>query len=124
MKAVSLSLALTCALSMASMAAMAQGGQETVYKPGDGVSLPQVIKEVKATYPRPVGPNSPRGTVIMECVVARDGRPTDITVVQKLDPELDEAAVGALKQWEFKPGMKDGKAVAVSVSVEMTFTVK
>lgn len=45
MKVVSLSLALTCALSVA---AMAQGSQETVYRPGDGVSLPQVIKEVKA----------------------------------------------------------------------------
>ena len=29
-----------------------------------------------------------------------------------------------MKQWEFKPGMKDGKAVAVRVHVEMTFTLK
>jgi periplasmic protein TonB len=121
MKVLALSLALIGALSVAGLA---QGNQETVYKPGDGVSLPQIIKEVKAKYPRPPGPDSPRGTVVMECVVARDGRPTDITVVQTLDPEIDEAAIAALKQWEFKPGEKDGKPVAVRVSVEMRFTVK
>jgi hypothetical protein len=29
-----------------------------------------------------------------------------------------------MKQWEFKPGTKDGKAVPVEVAVEMTFTLK
>ena len=29
-----------------------------------------------------------------------------------------------MKQWEFKPGTKDGKSVAVRVSIEMAFTLK
>jgi hypothetical protein len=29
-----------------------------------------------------------------------------------------------MKQWEFKPGMKGGKAVAVRVHVMMTFSLK
>ena len=29
-----------------------------------------------------------------------------------------------MKQWEFKPGMKDGKPVAVRVQVVMNFTLK
>jgi hypothetical protein len=29
-----------------------------------------------------------------------------------------------MKQWEFKPAMKDGKPVAVRVHVEMTFSLK
>ena len=120
MKSLSLGIVVACALSLS----VAQAKQDTVYKPGDGVTLPKVIKEVRASYPRPVGPGSVQGTVIMDCVVARDGRPTEIAVVQKLDPELDDAALAALKQWEFKPGEKEGKPVAVRVSVEMTFTVK
>ena len=37
---------------------------------------------------------------------------------------LDELAVTALKQSEFKPGTKDDKPVAVRVVVESTFTLK
>ena len=43
-----------------------------------------------------------------------------------LDPTygLDEQAVAAAKRWEFKPGTKDGKPVAVRVTLEMSFTLK
>ena len=37
---------------------------------------------------------------------------------------LDQQAVKAAKQWRFRPGTKDGKAVAVSVTLEMRFTLK
>ncbi len=34
---------------------------------------------------------------------------------------LDEKAMEAVKQWKFKPGYKDGKAVAVAATVEVNF---
>jgi TonB family protein len=37
---------------------------------------------------------------------------------------LDANAIKAMKQWQFEPGAKDGKPVAVRVAVEMTFTLK
>jgi hypothetical protein len=36
----------------------------------------------------------------------------------------DQGAINALKLWRFKPGTKEGKAVAVRVKVEMTLTLK
>ena len=49
-----------------------------------------------------------------------------MTVTQSLDKEygLDTQAVEAVEQWLFKPGIKDGKAVAVRVTIEMVFTLK
>lgn len=49
-----------------------------------------------------------------------------MTATQSLDSVngLDEQAVNALKQWEFKPGMKDGKPVAVRIYVQSRFTLK
>ena len=47
-----------------------------------------------------------------------------MTVTRSLDAELDEEAIKAAKQWDFKPGTKDGEAVAVQVNIEMTFTLK
>ena len=60
----------------------------------------------------------------MSCVVDTDGKPVDIEVTKALDPEADEAAVDALKQWEFTPGSIDGKAVRVRITVEMRFALK
>ena len=48
----------------------------------------------------------------------------EVTVKKPLHPELDKEAVKAMKQWQFKPGTKDGKPVDVAVDVEMTFNIK
>ena len=49
-----------------------------------------------------------------------------MTVTESLDKEygLDTQAVEAARQWLFKPGTKDGKPIAVRVTLEMVFTLK
>jgi TonB family protein len=98
----------------------------TVYEPGNGVQLPAVIKEVHPHYTDEAKQARLQGTVDLDCVVASNGTPRDITVNRSLDAVygLDQAAIQALKRWRFKPGTKDGKAVAVHVHVEMAFTLK
>lgn len=61
-----------------------------------------------------------------DAVVLPNGTVGDVTVVKSLDDEhgLDEQAIRATRQWQFKPGTKDGKPVAVEVTIEMTFTLK
>ena len=113
---------LSAATSVPMVSSQAQ--TEQVYKPGDGVTLPAVVKEVKADYPRDVLPEKVQGSVWMRCVVLADGKVGDIEVTRSLHPRLDREASRALSQWEFKPGTKDGKPVAVEVTIEMTFTLK
>ena len=36
---------------------------------------------------------------------------------------LDESAVRAIKQWKFAPATKDGRPVAVMMTVEMNFSM-
>lgn len=36
---------------------------------------------------------------------------------------MDEAAVDAVRQWEFAPTLVDGKPVAVVVTVQVKFTL-
>lgn len=106
-----------------SLVAAAQG---QVYKPGNGVSLPSLIKEVKPDYTDEAKAARIEGTVTVKMVVRTDGTVGDVQVTQSLDTKygLDEQAVKAARQWQFKPGMKDGKAVDVEVTVEMAFTLK
>jgi len=97
-----------------------------VYEPGDGVSLPQVVKQVKASYTSEAMRQMIEGDVMLGVVVRADGRVGDVQVKESLDAVygLDQEAIKAMKQWEFKPGMKDGKAVAVRVDVKMRFTLR
>jgi periplasmic protein TonB len=100
--------------------------ERTVYKPGNGVTLPAVIKQVKAVYTQEAMDAHIEGTVGLEVVVLADGAVGEVKVARSLDPTygLDQQAVTAMKQWQFKPGTKDGKAVAVQVDVEINFTLK
>jgi TonB family protein len=98
----------------------------TVYRPGDGVTLPIVVHEVKPTYTREAMDQKIQGSVWLETVVLATGDVGDVVVSRSLDVEygLDQQAIAATKQWKFKPATKDGKPVAVWVTIELTFTLK
>ena len=109
------------------MAGVVLAGQEqTVYKPGNDVTLPSVIRQVKAEYTREAMDAHIEGLVLLDIVVLSDGKVGNVSVAKSLDTTygLDQQAVKAVKQWLFKPGTKDGKPVAVQVSVEINFTLK
>lgn len=98
--------------------------KEPVYKPGPGITAPTVVTEVKPAYTRAVMEAKIQGVVKLQCVVTSKGTVRDVKVLHSVDPGLDEEAVKALKQWTFAPGKKGGKAVAVRVDIEMTFSLR
>lgn len=97
---------------------------DTIYKPGDGVSLPKLIRDVRPQYTADAMRRGITGAVLLRCVVDRDGVPTSLEIVRSLDEELDQVALAALKQWRFEPGKKNGNAVLVQIDVTMSFTMK
>ena len=62
-----------------------------------------------------------QGAVMLSLVVDEHGKPTAIHVIRPLGLGLDEKAIEAVQKWTFKPGMKDGKPVAVQAQIEVTF---
>ena len=99
---------------------------DVVYRPGDGVTLPALVKSVKANYTNEAMQQRIEGTVTLDTVVRADGAVGDVTVAKSLDSVygLDNEAVKAVKQYEFKPGTKDGKPVAVLVQIAVSFSLK
>ncbi len=95
---------------------------ETIYRPGNGVSSPRLIKDVKPQYTPGAMRRKVNGTVLLRCVVDRDGVPTRLQIIDALDDELDQVSVNALKQWRFEPGRKDGEAVLVQIDVAIGFS--
>jgi protein TonB len=96
------------------------------FRPGNGVSLPRVLREVKPQYTSDAMRAKVQGTVLLECVVRPDGSVGNVQVVRSLDPTfgLDEEAVKAARQWRFSPGTRFGEPVAVLVTIELTFTLR
>ena len=89
-------------------------------------TMPTVVREVKPDYTAEAKQRGIQGTVELSVVVNDDGTVGEVKVTRSLDDKygLDEQAVMAMKKWQFKPGTKDGKPVAVEVTVEMSFKLK
>jgi TonB family protein len=97
-----------------------------VLKPGNGVSAPRLIKEVKPSYTRAALEAGIQGAVLLEGVVQPDGALHSLRVVRSLDSTygLDDQAVRAASQWLFAPGTKEGAPVPVLITIELSFTLK
>ena len=97
-----------------------------VYQPGNGVTLPLLVREVKPAYTSDAMRAKIQGTVLLQCVVRPDGSVSDIQVLRSLDPNfgLDQEAIKAARQWRFRPGMRMGEPVPVLVTIELTFTLR
>lgn len=116
------------ALPAAALGAPANGvlAQEEAVRPGNGVSVPRVVKEVRPVYTPAALQAKIQGSVEVELVVSADGVPGRIVVTKSLDAVhgLDESAIEAASQWRFEPGRRDGKAIPVLIAVEMRFTLR
>jgi len=95
-------------------------------RPGNGVTLPAIITEVKPQYTAEAMRAKVQGEVWLECVVLPDGSVGEVEVIKSLDQTfgLDQEAIKAAKQWQFKPGMRLGEPVAVLVTIQLTFTLR
>jgi len=96
------------------------------YREGSGVTSPILIRETKPNYTAEAMRARIHGVVRLECVVMPDGSVGNVQVVRSLDAQfgLDQQAMNAVRQWRFRPGMKDGAPVPVLVLIEMSFTLK
>jgi TonB family protein len=64
------------------------------------------------------------GVVALEAVVEIDGTVGPVTLTRLVDPDLEHAALAALRRWQFKPALLDGKPVRSLIEVEMAFALQ
>jgi periplasmic protein TonB len=91
------------------------------YRIGGGVSPPSVILKVEPEYSEEARKAKFQGTVVLFVVVDEKGNPRDLKVMRPLGLGLDQKAIEAVEKWKFRPGMKDGKPVAVQATIEVNF---
>jgi len=104
----------------AASAARAKAQKEAVHVGGQ-VKAPNKIKDVKPVYPAIAKSANVVGTVTIEATVGPDGKVIDTKVVRSI-PMLDQAALDAVRQWEYTPALLNGKPVPVDINVTINFT--
>jgi beta-lactamase regulating signal transducer with metallopeptidase domain len=94
-----------------------------VYKIGKDVSAPVLIYSAEAEFPKSAKDVGSKfeGTCLIELVVDETGVPEDVHVVRTLRKDFDESSIESVRQYRFKPAMKAGTPVAVSLKVEVNF---
>lgn len=60
----------------------------------------------------------------MQGLVREDGSFSLTRFIQTVAYGLDENAQSAVEQWRFCPGTRDGQPVAVSLTVQVNFTIR
>ena len=90
---------------------------------GGNIKAPARTKYVVPDYPALARSVKAEGVVIIEAIIGADGR-VEQTRVIKSRPLLDEAALAAVRAWEYTPTLLNGRPTPVIMTVTVQFSLK
>lgn len=90
---------------------------------GGLISRPERVRYVAPVYPPLARVARVEGTVILEAVLGVDGVAREVRVLRSI-PLLDEAALQAVRQWQFTPTLLNGEPVPVVLTVTVVFRLQ
>jgi TonB family protein len=88
---------------------------------GGTISTPTKVRDVPPVYPPIAQSGRLSGIIILEVTIAADGRVSDGKVLRSI-PLLDQAALDAVRQWEYTPTLVNGVPVPVMMTVTVNFS--
>ena len=91
---------------------------------GGNVTAPAVLNRVEPRYVEAYRRASISGMVIVEALISEEGVVEDVRLLKSRAPELDAAAMNAVRQWTFEPGRAEGQPVPVIFSLTINFKLK
>jgi protein TonB len=87
------------------------------------IKPPLRIHDVMPVYPEAARLARVEGTVIIEAVIGPTGNVVEAKILRSR-PLLDEAALVAVRQWQYTPTLLGGMPVPVVMTVTVTFTLR
>ena len=78
----------------------------------DEPSRPEPVFKTEIEYTHAARAEGIEGKLKLKLIVGADGSVVGVEVLSSVSPELDAAAIAAVRQWRFKPAMACGKPVA------------
>jgi TonB family protein len=91
------------------------------FRVGGDVKAPILTHRVEPIYTVEARRARISGIVIVEVVIDKNGRVKDAMVLKGLPFGLDQAAIDAVRQWEFRPATLNGEPVDVIFNLTINF---
>jgi TonB family protein len=91
------------------------------YEVGGNVTAPIPIYSPDPGYSEEARKAKYSGVAVVVAIVDAQGSVVDVQILKPVGLGLDEKAVEAVRQWKFKPAMRNGAPVKVRVNIEVTF---
>lgn len=85
---------------------------------------PVPTKQVMPKYPEDAMRDNLEGIVYLNVWITAEGTVKKAEVLKSDAAVLNQAAIDAVRQWEFTPAKKDGKPIAVWVTIPFKFRLK
>jgi periplasmic protein TonB len=89
---------------------------------GGAIRQPQRVREVQPVYPPIAQSARIQGIVIIEATIGADGQIVNARILRSV-PLLDQAALDAVRQWQYTPTLLNGVPVPVIMTVTVAFTL-
>ena len=87
---------------------------------GGEIEEPRKTRHVNPVYPRDAVAARIKGVVILECTISPQGKVVHVRTLRSV-PMLDDAAIEAVRQWEYTPTLLNGVPVPVIMTVTVNF---
>jgi len=96
---------------------------EKIYTFKDGLTtLPKCVYQPMPSYTQEARDAGIEGIILLQGIIRKNGRITDLKVLQGLGYGLDESAINTLwEKWRFEPGILNGQPVDVMANIEVSF---
>ena len=93
----------------------------TPVRVGGRIRTPTKVRDVKPIYPEMARTARVQGVVTIEATVGSTGKVEETRVIRSV-PMLDQAALDAVRQWEYQPTLLNGVPVPIVMTVNINFT--
>jgi protein TonB len=101
----------------------AQAGSGVPVRVGGQIKTPDLVHRVEPRYPSIAQNAHVAGAVILEATVDTNGRVQSVHVLRGI-PLLNEAAVDAVRQWQYSPLRLNGVPTPFILTVTVTFKLQ
>lgn len=98
-------------------------GDSSVPRVGGDIREPRKVRDARPEYPKIARAVGVSGVVILEATIDAQGNVADVRILRSI-PMLDEAAVEAVRQWQYEPVMINGIATPVRMTLTVNFTLE
>jgi protein TonB len=95
----------------------------TIYRVTGEVKAPVLVHKVEPVYPQIFVRSGVPATVVVRCVIDRNGAVRDPEIVVSAAPPFNAAVLDAVRKWRFRPGSLRGEAVEVYLDLTVSFRV-